>query len=125
MNLGVAIDQFLHSPAGNAILLMALMAVLDWVLGTLRAVQDNTFTLDALAAWLRKAVAGRVLPTFAILLAGHIAGGLSVGQASDLLSPGTILSGIGIAMASAYILETIGSIRDSLDSAAGDKVPTD
>jgi type IV secretory pathway VirB2 component (pilin) len=126
MDITQAIDQFMHSPAGQAVLLMALLAVLDFALGTFRAIQNGTFQLDALAAWLRKHIAGRVLPTFAVLIVGHIAGGLTVDDGvAGILSPGTILTGIGIAMATAYILETIGSLRATLDSSAGDTVPTD
>jgi hypothetical protein len=116
MNLGTAVTTFFNTPAGTAIVLLFALATLDFVLGTLAALRDNVFDLTAVAAWLRKHIAGRVLPITAVLLTGHLAGGLSFEQdgIGALIDPGTVLTGIGLTMAGAYIAETVASIRDSL-----------
>jgi small basic protein len=114
MSLGQAITQFFGSPGGTAILLLFALAALDFVLGTLRAISDNVFQLDSLAAWVRKHIAGRVLPITAVLVIAHLAGGLSIDTAADILAPGTILTTIGLGMAGSYVLETIASVRESL-----------
>jgi hypothetical protein len=116
MNLGTAVTTFFNTPAGTAIVLLFALATIDFVLGTLAALRDNVFDLTAVAAWLRKHIAGRVLPITAVLLTGHLAGGLSFEQdgIGALIDPGTVLTGIGLTMAGAYIAETVASIRDSL-----------
>jgi hypothetical protein len=126
MNLGTAVTTFFNTPAGTAIVLLFALATLDFVLGTLAALRDNVFDLTAVAAWLRKHIAGRVLPITAVLLTGHLAGGLSFEQdgIGALIDPGTVLTGIGLTMAGAYLAETVASIRDSLTPGTA-KVPVD
>lgn len=124
MSLGQAIQSFFDTPGGTAVVALFALAALDFVLGVLAAVRDGVFQLDALAAWVRKHIAGRVLPITAALVIGHLAGGLSIESAQDVLSPGSVLTGIGIAAATAYILETIASVRGSLTTGTG-KVPQD
>jgi hypothetical protein len=116
MNLGQAITSFFDTPAGTAIVLLFALATLDFALGTFAAFRDNVFQLDSVAAWLRKHIAGRVLPITAVLLTGHLAGGLSFEEdgIGAIIDPGTVLTGIGLTMAAAYIAETVGSLRTSL-----------
>jgi hypothetical protein len=116
MNIGTAVTTFFNTPAGTAIVLLFALATLDFALGTLAAIRDNVFQLDAVAAWLRKHIAGRVLPITAVLLTGHLAGGLSFEDDgfAAIIDPGTVLTGIGLTMAAAYIAETVASLRDSL-----------
>lgn len=128
MNIAQEIVAFFDTLAGKAILLMSALAALDFALGVFRALRDGTFQCDSLASWLRKHIAGRVLPTFAVLIVGNIVGGISI-ESGDIvgsvLSPGTILTTLGLGMASAYILETISSLKDSLDPAKANPVPTE
>jgi hypothetical protein len=126
VNLGPAIQTFFNTPAGTAIVLLFALATLDFALGALAAIRDNVFQLDVVAAWLRKSIAGRVLPITAVLLTGHLAGGLQFEQdgIGALIDPGTVLTGIGLTMAGAYIAETVASIRDSLTPGTA-KVPVD
>jgi hypothetical protein len=110
-----AIQQFFDTPAGTAVVILFALAVLDFALGTFAAIRDNVFQLDAVGAWLRKHIAGRVLPTTAVLLVGHMTGGLNIDDgAAGILSPGTVLTTIGLGMAATYVLEVIGSVRESL-----------
>lgn len=124
MSLGQAITTFFGTPGGTAIVALFLLAALDFLLGVLAAIRDDVFEFGALAAWVRKHIAGRVLPITAVLVIGHLAGGLSIETTSDILSPGTVLTTLGLGMAGAYVLETIASIRASLTDGTA-KVPQD
>jgi hypothetical protein len=125
MNLTTIVQQFFATPAGVAVVALFALAVLDFALGTFAAIRDDVFQLDALGAWLRKHVAGRVLPTTAVLLVGHMLGGLEFASAQDLVSPGTILTTIGLGMAGTYVLEVIGSVRESLVPKPAERVIVD
>lgn len=100
MNIQQAIHAFFASPSGTAAYGVLVVMALDLALGVLAALRDGTFALDEVAAFLRKHVAGRVLPIWAILFFGYI-GNLEV------------LTVAGLAMAAAYVAETIGSIISS------------
>lgn len=114
MTITAVVRDFFGTPAGAAVIALFALAALDWVLGTFAAIRDDVFRLDAVGAWLRKHIAGRVLPVTAVLILGHMLGGLSFGSAQDLLTPGTILTSIGLGGAGIYVGEVIGSIRESL-----------
>jgi hypothetical protein len=109
------IKEFFNTPAGQAVLLVAVLAVLDLAIGVIAAVRDNVFQFDAVAAWLRKTLMGRVIPIFGFLLVGHVIGGLSLSDGvSSIIQPGVIITGVGIAGAATYVLEVLASIRESL-----------
>lgn len=94
------VASFFASPEGTALYGVVVLALTDWILGTLAALRDGTFKLDAVAAFLRKHIAGRVLPIVALLAIGYFA-----------VQPA--LSAIGALLAAAYLAETLGSIKDS------------
>lgn len=127
MNLGQTIVSFFDTPAGSAVVLLFALAVLDFAVGTFAAIRDDVFQVESIAAWLRKHLAGRVLPIVAVLIIGHLAGGLTIDDGvTGLLDAGTIITGIGIAGAAAYILETIASLRESFVPKPGTReVPQD
>lgn len=91
---------FMESEAGVLLYAVLAIALLDFVLGTLAAFRDDTFKLDAVAAFLRKHIAGRVAPIAALLVWGYV-------------TSQTAITAVGVAAATAYLLETVGSIRDS------------
>jgi hypothetical protein len=108
------IDAFFATPVGQAVVVIALLAVLDFGLGVFAAIRDDVFTFDALAAWVRKTLLGRIAPIFGTLIVGYVAGGLSLDDGvSGVLTPGTIITGIGLVAGTAYVLEVIASIRES------------
>lgn len=113
MSLYVAIRQFFDAPAGQAVVALLALAFLDFLLGAFAAFRDGTFRLDAVAAWVRKHIAGRVLPIATVLILGHILGGVSV-EGASAQPIGVIVSAIGLAAAAVYVLEIVGSIRESL-----------
>jgi hypothetical protein len=105
-------SQFFQTEAGMAVYAVLVIALVDFMLGVLAAVRDGTFQLSAVAAWLRKHVAGRVAPIAVLLVAGHF------GSQPALLA-------IGAIGAAAYLAETIGSIKDSWASRRVQPVPED
>jgi hypothetical protein len=109
------LTEFFDQPTGQAVLAVGLLAVADFALGVFAAVRDNVFTWDAIAAWLRKTLTGRVLPIFGVLLVGYAVGGMTFADGiGGIVSPGTIITGIGLAAAASYVLEVIASMRESL-----------
>ena len=91
---------FFASPSGLAIYGVLVVAIADFLLGVAAAFRDGTFTLDSVAAYLRKHIAGRVVPISILLGLGYVAN-----------QPA--LTALGAASAAIYVMETIGSIRDS------------
>lgn len=101
----VHLRAFLDSPAGVALLAMVGVAFADFLTGTFAALRDGTFALDAVAAFLRKHIAGRVGPIGILLLLGYFGGG-TIGQ---------LFLASAIASATAYSAETAASILSNLN----------
>lgn len=100
-----ALQAFLHSPAGAALLTMVGVAFADFATGVFAALRDGTFALDALAAFLRKHIWGRVAPIGFLLTVGYF-GGEGVGQ---------LFLAAAIAAATAYAAETAASVLGNLN----------
>lgn len=108
------LDQFFATPVGQAVVVIALLATLDFFIGIFAAIRDDVFTFDAIAAWVRKTLLGRIAPIFGTLIVGYVAGGLELDDGvNGILTPGTIITGIGLVAGTAYVLEVIASIRES------------
>lgn len=91
------LTAFLNDPAGLALKALLVAAFLDFVTGTFAAVRDASFTFEAIAAWLRKHLMGRVAPVGVLLGVTYYTGdGVTMAAA--------------IAAASAYSAETLASI---------------
>lgn len=97
MDLG----SFLNSPYGLALQGALAAAFLDFAFGTFYALRDGTFALDAVAAFVRKHLMGRVFPIGVMLGVGYVTNNL-VMQAS------------AAAALTAYAAETMGSIYASV-----------
>lgn len=93
-----SILAFLDAPAGIALKAMLLWSFLDFATGSFAAVKDGTFALDAIAAFIRKHVMGRVAPIGLLLVAAHFTGDVA-------------LAGGAIAAALAYTIETMASVK--------------
>ena len=100
-----AINEFLNSQAGQLLVAMLIVAFVDFATGSFAALRDGTFALDALAAFLRKHIWGRVAPIGMLLVVGYFGGEL-VGQ--------LFLAG-GVAAAAAYVAETGSSVLGNLN----------
>lgn len=127
MTLINVIREFFQTPAGAAVVALFALAGLNFLLGTFAAIRDGVFQLEAIGAWLRKDIAGKVLPATAVLLIGHMLGGLTFDDGvSGVITPGGIITTIGLGMAATYVLGAIGSLQESLVAKPGTrKVPTE
>jgi hypothetical protein len=114
IELREALAAFLDDPAGLALKAAVIAAAADFLTGTFAALRDNTFALDAVAAWLRKHLMGRVGPLGA-LLGLHYFGGES----------GVVFLPIAIAGLAAYALETVASVKANLMPPAPSEVKED
>jgi hypothetical protein len=94
-----ALVAFLNSDAGLALKGMLAVAFLDFATGSFAALRDGTFALDALAAFVRKHIFGRVAPIGLLLTVGYFGG-----AAGQLFLVGAI------AAAAAYVAETAASV---------------
>lgn len=103
-----ALQAFLDSQAGLALVAMLGVAFADFATGSFAALRDGTFELDALGAFLRKHIWGRVAPIGTLLALGYFGGG-TIGQ--------LFLAG-AIAGAAAYTAETASSILGNISPPA-------
>lgn len=94
-----ALIAFLDSEAGLALKAMLVVAALDFATGVFAAFRDGTFALDAIAAFLRKHIMGRVAPIGTLLVVGYFGG-----AAGQLFLVGAV------AAAAAYAAETASSV---------------
>jgi len=95
------IDLFANNEALRAIVLTTVvLAAADFVLGVSAAIVAKVFNADYITNFIRKHVVGRVFPIITVSVLGVIEPTLFV------------IAGLA---ASAYAVETIGSIRDSFN----------
>lgn len=110
-----ALNEFLNNQAGMALVGMLVVAFADFLTGTFAALRDGTFALDALAAFLRKHIWGRVAPIGALLVIGYY-GGEGAGQ---------LFIAAAIAAALAYSAETASSILGNISPPKESEVKED
>jgi hypothetical protein len=106
------IQALLDSPAGIAIYGALTAAFLDFAFGIYAALRAGTFSLDAVAAFLRKHILGRVLPASTLAVVGYYSGSEPM------------IAAAGVALA-AYAAETLASIYQSINPTGTDPIPTD
>ena len=97
-------EAFLASTAGLALKAAVIAAFADFATGSFAALRDGTFQLDAIAAFLRKHIVGRVAPLGTLLVLGYFGGP----------DAGTFFTAFAIAGLAAYAAETVASIKDNL-----------
>jgi hypothetical protein len=95
------IQALLDSPAGIAIYGALTAAFLDFAFGVYAALRDGTFSLDAVAAFLRKHLLGRVLPASTLAVVGYYS------------EQPAMIAAAAVAL-TAYAAETLASIYDSI-----------
>jgi hypothetical protein len=98
------LHRFLTSDAGAALSGLLVVAFLDFMTGVLAALRDGTFAMDAIAAFLRKHILGRVAPIALLLVVGYFGG-----AAGQLFMAGAI------AAATAYVAETVASVWGNIN----------
>lgn len=107
-----ALSTFLASTAGLAVKGALVAAFLDFGFGVFAAVRDSTFALDAVAAFLRKHLIGRVLPSSMLAYAAYATGD-------------PIMTATASAALVAYATETLASIYSSIATPEPQPVPLD
>jgi hypothetical protein len=108
----MSIEAFLNDPAGLAFKGLLVAAFLDFATGSYAALKDGTFALDALAAWVRKHLLGRVAPIATLLVITYISGD-------------TITLAAAVAAGAAYTAETLASIVGNLNPPKAGDVQVD
>jgi hypothetical protein len=99
-----ALHEFLNSEAGLALQGLGILAFADFATGVVAALRDGTFSVDALAAFVRKHLLGRVFPIGTMLVVGYFGG-----PAGQLVLGGAIAAGV------AYVAETASSVLGNLN----------
>ena len=99
------IAEFVESPGGLAVKAALIAAGLDFLFGVFFAVRDGSFALDAVAAWLRKHLMGRVFPITVLAVAGFYS------------KDGFMIAAAGAALAT-YAAETLASVYSSITSSS-------
>ena len=97
---------------------LAIIAAFDVLAAIVLSVVQGKFSLGAVAIWLQSHVLRRAFPIFALAVFGH---GLSAGG-TEFVPAIPAAFALALAGLAAYILETVASIRDSIDDASR---PTD
>lgn len=92
---------FFNDPAGLAFKAMLVAAFVDFAFGVFAAAKDGSFSFDALAAFVRKHILGRVFPIGTLLALGFFTGD-------------AMMSAAGGVAAAAYTAETLASIYASV-----------
>jgi len=95
------LTEFLQSTQGYALQAALVAAFLDFAFGVFAALRDGTFALDAVAAFVRKHLLGRVFPI-----------GLLAGM--SYLTGDAVMAAAAIAALTAYAAETLASIYGSI-----------
>lgn len=115
----VLLGQLANSVEGKAITAIAALALLDFVTGSLRAIQSGQFTLDAFATWVRVSLIHVVIITLTILF-GKALGPISIGEFSI-----DVIGLAGLAAAASFAATTGKSILDNLNPKVADTPPPD
>lgn len=109
-----ALNEFIVSQAGVGLQGLLVVSFLDFATGVFAALRDGTFALDALAAFVRKHILGRVAPIGTLLVVGYFAG--EVGQ---------VFMGGALVAGAAYVTETAASILGNLNPPKASDVKDD
>lgn len=116
-------DQLLAKLPGDPVANAAavgsvVLALLDFLLGTVRALAGGTWKPEFMSSWVRGQLLGHVIPIVLILTFGQVIGSIQIGDFSL-----NVLIIAGLAAAGSYAVVTAKSITDSLNSGAPDNLP--
>lgn len=108
-------------PVANAAAVgVVALALLDFILGTVRAISNATWVPEAAATWVRMQLLGQVVPIILVLTFGQIIGTIRVGDFEfNVLVVGALTA------AASYTITTAKSVMDSLSPSKPDVVPPD
>jgi hypothetical protein len=125
--MDVLLAQIPGDPVANsAILAVVGLAILDFLIGTARALANSTgitdgaaFALASFTTWVKAHLLFQILPIILMLTFGEAIGTITVGTVSL-----NLLTTAGILAATTYAATTLGSIVNSINPKAPDVAPT-
>lgn len=118
--MDVLLAKLPGDPIANAAAVGAvLLAILDFLLGSVRALADGTFKVELVSSWVRSQLLGHVVPIILLVTFGQVAGDISIG---DFHLNILLIAGEGAA--ATYAAVTAKSILDSVNRGAPDPLPT-
>jgi len=125
--IDVLLAQIPGDPIANAAILAVVgLAILDFLIGTARALANSAgltngeaFVLASLTTWVKAHLLFQILPIILTLTFGEAIGTITVGSVSL-----NLLTTAGIFAATTYAATTLGSIVNSLNPKAPDVAPT-
>lgn len=91
--------------------LLAAVTLVDVGFAIVTALAKGTFSLGAVAIWLQSHVLVRVFVIFALAVLGH-----GVGTDGEFVPPIPAAFGLALIGLGAYVLETIASMKGTLDN---------
>ena len=113
------LSQLPGDPVANAAAVGAFgLAVLDFLIGTVRAIANRTWSAEYAATWVRLQLLGQVTPIVLALLFGQVIGDITIGDVSF-----NVITASALLAAGTYAVTTINSIKNSLTPSAPDPVP--
>lgn len=120
MNLGEILAEIAGGTTGAALTGVVVIAIVEFGTGVARAVASGQFKFDLVDTWVRKTVAGRVIPILLVLIAGAATPDLSV-IGLDI----NILTTAGMTAAAAFAVSAVASIVGNLNPQTPDTPPTE
>jgi hypothetical protein len=121
--------------AGSAVGAVVVLCIAQFATGVIRAFSNGSFMLSAVDAWIRKDVAGRVLPILATFLVARSLPDLStfgLPVEEGLLAFGLLQAGTYVVAAVAGIKDNVSPpppdlrmVKEAAAAADGDVVPTE
>lgn len=115
----VILASLTNTLEGKAIAGIAALALLDFITGSLRAIQSGQFSLDKFSTWVRVSLIQVVIITLTILF-GKALGPITIGPVSI-----DVIGVAGLAAAAAFAGSAVKSILDNLNPRVADVPPPD
>jgi hypothetical protein len=111
--------QLPGDPIANAAVVgSVLLALLDFVMGSVRAGANGTFSIDRFSTWGRAQILGHVVPITLMLTFGQVIGTITIGTLSL-----NVLVIAGLAHAATFAATEVASIIASANPQAADVLP--
>lgn len=121
MEIGQLLARLWADPlTNNAIVIVVAVALLDLLTGIARAIANGTFALELVDAWVRKTIAGRVIPIVLVLLFGAAIGNISLGDFHFNIFTTAALTAAGV-----FVAATAASILANLSPTTPDVPPSE
>lgn len=117
--MDVLLAKLPGDPIANAAAVgSVILAILDFLIGTVRALSDGTWKPEYMSSWVRAQLLGHVVPIVLILSFGQVIGTITIGD----FKLNVLIAG-GLAAAASYAVVTAKSILDSINRSVPDTLP--